>query len=159
MVKIRIISVGTNKESYFREGTDEYVKRLTRDVSFEFISVPETKLSSSPSQGEIEAALEKERFLIEKNILKGSFVIAMCIEGKMLSSAEFAELIGSKLNTHSSFTFIIGGSFGLSENIKSCSDLKLSMSKMTFPHSLAKLILTEQIYRAFSINNGNRYNK
>ncbi len=159
MVKIKIINVGTNKESYFNEGIDEYVKRLQKEVSFEFVSVPEFKLPSNPNENEINNALNKEASLIENLIPKNSFVIAMCIEGKQFSSAEFADLFREKLNYFSSFCFIIGGSFGLSNTVKSKAQLKLSMSKMTFPHTMAKLILSEQIYRAFSINGGGRYNK
>lgn len=159
MVKIRIINVGTNKEGYIREGIEEYTKRLSKVAQVEFVSVPETKLPSSPSDSEIYSALLKDADLISKNILKGSFVFAMCIEGKQLSSIEFSEMISSGMLSFSSFTFIIGGSFGLSDRIKSIADYKLSMSKMTLPHSLAKLVLCEQIYRAFSILGGSKYNK
>ncbi len=159
MVKIKIINVGTNKESYFNEGINEYVKRLKKDVLFEFISIPEYKLTNNPSENEIKNGLDKEASLIEKHISKNSFVIAMCIEGKQLTSSEFADLFKDKMNSFSSFSFIIGGSFGMSEKIKSLANMKLSMSKMTFPHTMAKLILSEQIYRAFSINSGGRYNK
>ena len=159
MVKIKIINVGTNKETYFNEGINEYVKRLKKDVLFEFISIPEYKLSNNPNENEIKVGLEKESFLIEKYIQKNSLLIALCIEGKQITSLEFANMFNDKLNHYSSFTFIIGGSFGLSEKIKNLADIKLSMSKMTFPHTMAKLILSEQIYRAFSINNGGRYNK
>ncbi|MBQ5320556.1 MAG: 23S rRNA (pseudouridine(1915)-N(3))-methyltransferase RlmH [Oscillospiraceae bacterium] len=159
MVKIKIINVGTNKESYFKEGINEYIKRLSPFASVEMISLPETKLPFSPSDAEIKAGLEKEADFVLKNIPPSSFVFALCIEGKELSSEEFSILLQNKMSSYSSFTFIIGGSFGLSEEIKRKADNKLSFSKMTMPHTLAKLFLAEQLYRAFSIMNGGKYHK
>lgn len=159
MVKIKIINVGTNKESYFIDGIKEYIKRLTPFASAEMVSVPETRLSENPSKTEIQIGLKKEADLILKNIPSGSFVFALCIEGNGLSSEEFSSILESKMSAFSSFTFIIGGSFGLSSEIKNRADYKLSFSKMTMPHTLAKLFLTEQLYRAFSIMNGGKYHK
>ena len=123
------------------------------------ISVPETRLSENPSKTEIQIGLKKEDDLILKNIPSGSFVFALCIEGNGLSSEEFSSILESKMSAFSSFTFIIGGSFGLSDEIKKRAYYKLSFSKLTMPHTLAKLFLTEQLYRAFSIMYGGKYQK
>lgn len=159
MVKIKIINVGTNKESYFREGIDEYLKRLSPYASVEMVSVPEHRLPSSPSESEIKAGIEKEKDMILKHIPNSTCLFALCIEGRELSSEEFSKLLENKMSLSNSFTFVIGGSFGLSEELKNKSDFKLSFSKMTMPHTLAKLFLTEQLYRAFSIMNGGKYHK
>ncbi|MBR6670428.1 MAG: 23S rRNA (pseudouridine(1915)-N(3))-methyltransferase RlmH [Ruminococcus sp.] len=157
-MNIKLIVIGKLKEEYLRNACGEYIKRLSRYCNFELFELDEFRLSDNPSQKEICSALEKEAEMIKK-YAKG-YIIPMCIEGKQLSSTELSEKICSVgINGQSTITFIIGSSFGLSETIKSMADLKLSMSKMTFPHQLARVMLLEQIYRAFSISEGSKYHK
>ena len=158
MMNVTIISVGKLKEKYLRDAIAEYSKRLQAFCNFRIIELDESRLSEKSSQREIEQALETEG----KNILRNSqgFIFSMCIEGKQLSSEEFAQKFTDiGVSGTSAVTFIIGSSFGLSDEVKRKSDFKLSMSKMTFPHQLARVMLAEQIYRAFQINNGGKYHK
>ena len=160
MLSVKLICVGKMKEKYYLDAFEEYRKRLGAYCRFELDELPEQRLSDSPSPGEISAALEKEAVEIEKRIPSGAAVVAMCIEGTQKSSTELAGLFESWANGGKSrLCFIIGGSFGMSESIKSRAALKLSMSKMTFPHHLARVMLCEQIYRAFTINEGSKYHK
>ena len=160
MINIFIICVGKNKEKFYNDAFQEYAKRLSAVCTFRLIEIPEYRLPDRPGEKEIEKALSIEAETIRKNIEKGSILIALCIEGKHYSSNEFAQLLdASMLSGNSSFTFVIGGSYGLSESIKKQADLKLSMSSMTFPHHLARIMLAEQIYRAFQILEGSRYHK
>lgn len=157
-MNINLIAVGKLKEDYLRDACGEYIKRLGRFCAFELHELDEARLGDSPSQREIEAALAREAAQIKK-YAKG-YVIPMCIEGKQLSSPELSEKISQAgVNGFSTATFIIGSSFGLHEEIKSMGQLKLSMSKMTFPHQLARVMLLEQIYRAFQIASNGRYHK
>ena len=157
-MNVTIISVGKLKEKYLRDAIAEYSKRLQAFCNFRIIELDESRLSEKSSQREIEQALETEG----TNILRNSqgFIFSMCIEGKQLSSEEFAKKFTDiGVSGTSAVTFIIGSSFGLSDEVKRKSDFKLSMSKMTFPHQLARVMLAEQIYRAFQINNGGKYHK
>jgi 23S rRNA (pseudouridine1915-N3)-methyltransferase len=160
MISVFIICVGKNKEKYYDEAFREYVKRLSPICMVKLLEVPEYRLSDRPGAKEIDKALAIEAEAIRKVISKGSKIIALCIEGKSFSSSEFAGLLNdSMISGNSAFTFVIGGSYGLSESIKKLSDLKLSMSSMTFPHHLARIMLIEQIYRAFQILEGAQYHK
>lgn len=157
-MNVRIVCVGKLKEKYLRDAVDEYTKRIRRFCNFEIKELDEFRLSEKPSDKEIEKALEGEG----KNILKEcrGYKIAMCIEGERFDSPEFADkLYKAGAEGGSSVTFIIGSSFGLSEEVKNASEMKLSMSEMTFPHQLARVMLTEQIYRAFQIKNNGKYHK
>lgn len=157
-MNVKLIVIGKLKEDYLRSACNEYIKRLSRYCSFEVHELDECRLSDNPSQKEIDSALSKEAESIKKHA-KG-YIIPMCIEGKQLASRELSEKIENiGINGQSTVTFIIGSSFGLSDTIKSMSDFKLSMSKMTFPHQLARVMLLEQIYRAFSISEGGKYHK
>ncbi len=157
MLSVYIIAVGPLKEKYFREAADEYKKRIGNVTEIE---IKEEKLPASPSDSQISAALEKEAERILEAIPKRSFVVPMCIEGKQMSSEEFsAALDNAALSGRSSVTFIIGSSHGLSDKVKRSADLKLSMSKMTFPHKLARVMLYEAVYRAFEISSGSKYHK
>lgn len=157
MLSVYIIAVGSLKEIYFREAADEYKKRIGNVTEIE---IKEEKLPASPSDSQISAALEKEAERILEAIPKRSFVVPMCIEGKQMSSEEFsASLDNAALSGRSSVTFIIGSSHGLSDKVKRTADLKLSMSKMTFPHKLARVMLYEAVYRAFEISSGSKYHK
>lgn len=160
MLTVNIICVGNLKEKYLKDAVDEYKKRLSAFCKFDIIEIAEQRLSDKPSESEINLALEKEAEKILQKVPKGSAIIPMAIEGKQLSSEKLADTVSDfALKGFSSISFIIGSSFGLSQNIKSKANLLLSMSKMTFPHQLARVMLCEQIYRAFSIINHTKYHK
>lgn len=157
-MNINLIVIGKLKEEYLRSACAEYIKRLSRFCTFELHELDECRLSENPSEKEIAAALGKEAEQI-KRFLKG-FIIPMCIEGRQLSSIDFSQKISSAgINGFSAVTFIIGSAFGLAEEIKSMGNFRLSMSEMTFPHQLARVMLLEQIYRAFQIASGGKYHK
>ena len=159
MLKIKIITVGNLKESSMREICAEYAKRLSGYCSLEIVELRESRLPDSPSASQISAALSEESALISAQIPQNSICVPLCVEGKQRSSEELAEKIDSYQSRSSCICFIIGSSYGLSDEIKSRADLKLSFSKMTFPHQLMRVILLEQTYRAFMINAGSTYHK
>ncbi len=160
MLSVTIIAVGQLKEKYFREAADEYKKRLGGPSKVSEIEIKEEKLPEGPSDAQIKAALDSEADRIIAAIPKRSFVVTMCIEGKQYSSTEFASILeNASLQGKSAITFIIGSSHGLSDRVKNLSDLKLSMSKMTFPHKLARVMLFEAVYRAREISAGGKYHK
>lgn len=160
MIRINIICVGSLKEKYLKDAVAEYAKRLNGLCSFGITEINEVRISDNPSQSEIDAALEKEGALILKKIAPNSKTVAMCIEGRELTSPGLARLIsGYAVGGCSTVNFVIGGSFGLADSVKCKADLRLSMSPMTFPHQLARVMLCEQIYRAFMINQGSKYHK
>lgn len=159
MIKLHLICVGKLKESYWRDAFAEYEKRLGQFCSFTLTELQEYRLPSDPSVAQIVAALDEEGERLEK-ISTGSKRIALCIEGKEFSSVEFAEKIEAYgVQGYGSIDFIIGSSFGLSPHIKEKADLRISFSPMTFPHQLARVMLMEQIYRAFQIMNHGKYHK
>lgn len=158
MMNVNIIALGKLKESWFREACSEYIKRLSAFANVTVKEPEPVQLPQNPSPAQIEKALCREADAI-RSCIKGGVNIAMCIEGKTLSSVQLAEKIENLSNTSSTINFIIGSSFGLSESFKQSCDFKMSMSPMTFPHSLARVMLLEQIYRAFSINNNGKYHK
>ena len=160
MQKITVISVGRLKEDFFKSAEKEYAKRLSGFCNLKIIEVSQQQLPSNPSDGQVEAALLTEAEDIISKIPKGSEVVTLCIEGKLYSSEELSNIIENNANMGTGhMTFIIGGSFGLSEKVKSMSKIRLSMSKMTFPHRLARVMLLEQVYRAFQIEVGSKYHK
>lgn len=160
MISVKLICVGKMKEKYYISAFEEYRKRLGAFCKFELVELNEQRLSDSPSDKEIFSALEKEAAEIEKHIPTGAAVTALCIEGTLKSSTELASQLRKWTNAgKSKLCFIIGGSFGMSDRIKASADLKLSMSKMTFPHHLARVMVIEQIYRAFTIIDGSKYHK
>lgn len=157
-MNINIIAVGKLKDNFYKESSSEYIKRLGGFCKVNIIEIPENVLPENPSEKEIKNSLEKESLLIQNKIT--GTPIALCIEGKSYSSAEFSKLISDyQINGKSTLDFIIGGSFGLSESIKNTADKKISMSQMTFPHTLARVMLLEQIYRSFTIINNKKYHK
>lgn len=159
-MNITIIALGKLKEKYLRDAITEYSKRISAYGKIDIIELNPTRFSDNPSQAEINSALSKEADEIKKKIPNGSFVFALCIEGKEKSSEAFAKAISeAALNGKSNLVFIIGSSFGLAPEIKSIADFKLSFSPMTFPHQLMRVMLLEQIYRAFQINNNGKYHK
>ena len=159
MVSVTLLVVGKLKESYWREACAEYAKRLKAFCTFSIVELPESRLPDDPSPALIEKALEEEG---EKLLAaaKGSAVIPLCIEGKELSSPQLAQRLEDLASRGvSSVSFIIGSSFGLAERVKRAGAVRLSMSPMTFPHQLARVMLCEQIYRAFQIQNHGKYHK
>ncbi|MBQ7906651.1 MAG: 23S rRNA (pseudouridine(1915)-N(3))-methyltransferase RlmH [Clostridia bacterium] len=160
MLNIKIISIGDLKESYLREACAEYTKRMGAWAKVEHIQLKEERIAESPSASQIEACLASEEKRIFEKIPQRAYVIAMCVEGKMLSSPELAEKISSVLSMgKSELVFIIGSSYGLSPAVKERADLKLSISRLTFPHQLLRVILCESVYRALTIINGTKYHK
>ena len=160
MLNIRIVCVGKLREQFFVDAFNEYSKRLSAYCKFECAELNETKLGSSPSDKEIAAALDKEAADIERALGKDAYVIAMCVEGMQLKSEDLAQRISSlAVAGRGRICFVIGGSFGISPRIKQRADMRLSMSEMTFPHHLARVMLAEQIYRAFKISEGSKYHK
>lgn len=155
---INLIVIGKLKEDYLRNACAEYIKRLARYCTFELHELEECRLSENPSEKEILAALKKEGEQIRR--FARGFIIPLCIEGKQLTSPQLSEKIsGAALAGNSTVTFIIGSSFGLDQDIKNMGNLRLSMSAMTFPHQLARVMILEQIYRAFQISTGGKYHK
>ena len=160
MQNITLICIGRLKESYLRDAVSEYIKRLSGLCRLNLVELPAEKLSDNPSKKEIENALENEGKRILEKIPKGAYVYTMCIEGKQKSSEELSsEMDSLAVRGYSNIAFIIGGSFGISERVKSVSDYRLSMSKMTFPHQVARVMLLEQIYRSIQISIGTKYHK
>ena len=160
MLAIRVLCVGKLKERFYTEAAAEYEKRLGPFCKLELIELQEERLGERPSQAEIDAALQRESERIERKFLKDASLIALCVEGKQLSSEEVSELLTrTEGSGRSRMNLVIGGSFGLAPDIKARADLRLSMSKMTFPHHLARVMLLEQIYRGFQIRDGSRYHK
>ena len=159
MINVTLIAVGKLKEKYLRDAVAEYFKRLGAFCKINIIEIDEEKVGDNPSKAQIDNVLEKEGQRIIKKIPKSSSVITLCIEGKEYSSEELAKKIADISMTSSHITFIIGGSLGLSDTVKSKSALRLSFGKMTLPHQLMRVVLLEQIYRAFKINNNESYHK
>ena len=159
MISINIICIGKLKEKYLVDAINEYSKRLSTSCKFSVIELAEERLSDNPSQAEIEKGLELEGKNIIDKMPKGSYTFSMCIEGKEITSEDLSKRIEEISFDHSTINFVIGGSFGLSNEVKDKSDFKLSMGKMTFPHQLARVMLTEQIYRAFQISKNTHYHK
>ncbi len=150
---IKIICVGKIKEKYLKEAIEEYKKRLSKYTKLEIIEVNDI------DSKDINIILSKEKELIEKNIYQKDYVITLEIEGDMLDSNELSSKIDAIFNKNSNITFIVGGSYGIHSDIKNRSNYKLSFSKLTFPHQLFRVMLLEQIYRVFKINNNESYHK
>lgn len=161
MIKINIICIGKIKEKYFTDAIGEYSKRLSSFCKFSIIELNEEKIrNNTPNQGQIAEVLNAEGKRILQKLDSSDYVIAMCIEGRLMSSEELSNVIDSAaISGKSTVDFIIGGSYGLSEDVKNRADLRLSMSRMTFPHQMARMILSEQIYRAFEISSNGKYHK
>jgi 23S rRNA (pseudouridine1915-N3)-methyltransferase len=152
--------VGKLKEKFYADAAAEYAKRLSRYCKLTIRELPEERLPEHPSQAQIDAALAKEADAIREKLPAGACVVAMCIEGQMRSSDELAALVRTwESNGSKHLVFLIGGSCGLHPSIKQEAWAQLSMSPMTFPHHLARVMLLEQIYRAYQINAGTKYHK
>ena len=160
MQSVTILCVGKLKERFYADACAEYAKRLTRLCRLSVLELPEERLSENPSRSQIDAALEREADAIEAKLPRGGIVAALCVEGTLFSSEQLAAVLERyAVQGASQLTFLIGGSFGLAERVKSRADRRLSMSPMTFPHHLARVMLLEQIYRAYQIQAGTRYHK
>lgn len=159
-MNVTLICMGRLKEDYLRAACAEYSKRLQAFCRFNVEELEAERLPDDPSQAEITAALEKEGDRIIGRIPRGAYTVALCIEGKQQSSEELAQLlVNIPVQGNGTAVFIIGSSYGLSDKVKGAAQLKLSMSKMTFPHQLARVMLMEQVYRAYSIINNRHYHK
>lgn len=160
MFDITLIAMGKLKEKFYISASAEYEKRLKGFCTFRILELPESRLPENPSPAEISAGLEKEADLILTKIPKGAWFCALTPEGKLLSSEDLAAKISDVKNTgKSSVCFLIGSSFGMAQRIKDKADFKLSMSPMTFPHHLARVMVLEQIYRSEAIQSGSKYHK
>lgn len=160
MFDITLITVGKLKEKFYISAADEYTKRLRGYCDFRLIEIPEVHLPDSPSPSDISAALEKEAELILAKIPKGAWFCTLTPEGKIISSEELAgKMKDVKLSGKSSACFLIGSSFGMSNQLKEKADFKLSMGRMTFPHHLARIMVLEQLYRSEAIQAGSKYHK
>lgn len=160
MFEITLIAVGKLKEKFYLSAVNEYEKRLKGYCQFKILELPETRLPDSPSPAEINAGLEKEADLIISKLPKGCWFCVMTPEGKLLSSEALADKLKDvKVSGKSSACFLIGSSFGIAARIKDRADFKLSMSPMTFPHHLARVMVLEQLYRAEAIQAGSKYHK
>ena len=160
MFEITLIAMGKLKEKFYLSAAAEYEKRMKGYCTFRILELPEVRLPEDPSPAEIQAGLEKEADLILSKIPKGSWFCVLTPEGKMLSSEALAEKLGTvKLSGKSSACFLIGSSFGMTQRIKDKADFRLSMSPMTFPHHLARIMVLEQLYRAEAIQAGSKYHK
>lgn len=156
MIKINVVCVGKVKENYFTDGIAEYAKRLQKFCKFEITEVQEENYTKfSPSL--VPSILEKEAERIIPHL--SGYVICSAIEGKKFSSEKFAERLKKAADTSGKITFVIGGSYGVSESVKKLADELVSFSDMTFPHTLFRVMLSEQIYRAFTIISGSAYHK
>ncbi len=159
MLTINIICVGKLKEAYLREATEEYAKRMKPLCKLTVVELPEERVGDNPSNAEIQHTITAESERIMAKLGRSDYVIAMCVEGKNISSEELSKRLGDISMTHSTVDLIIGGSWGLSDALKARADFKLSMGKMTFPHQLCRVMLLEQLYRAFQIRRGTKYHK
>ena len=157
-MKIRIVAVGKLKEKYLREGVAEYEKRLAPFASVELRETREEYMAENPSEAQRQQTLAKEGERLLRLVPERSFLIVLDVKGKLLSSEALAkELAGLALQGRSDLTFLIGGAFGLSPAVRERADLRISFSPMTFTHQMVRLLLYEQIYRAFKINRGEKY--
>ena len=160
MQKITVLCVGKLKEKFYLDAVAEYTKRLQRCCKLEVIELPESKLPEEPSPAQIQQALDTEAAAISAKLPRGGALVAMCIEGSPCSSEEMSRKMQQlAVSGSTQVTFLIGGSVGLSEELKRRADWRLSMSPMTFPHHLARVMLLEQIYRCFKIINNEPYHK
>ena len=160
MQKVTLLCVGKLKETFYMDAAAEYAKRLSRFCRLELTELPEERLPEDPSPAQVEAALLKEAAAIRARLPSGAALIALCVEGELRSSEALARQLDAWASQGvGQLVFLIGGSFGLHPSIKGSAKLRLSMSPMTFPHHLARVMVLEQIYRAYQINAGTRYHK
>lgn len=160
MIAVTVIALGKLKESYMRAFSAEYEKRLSAFCKLQIVELTPERLPENPSQSEIDRALEREAKQISAKLPQNAYVFSMCIEGKQMNSTAFSQKISTlAVSGVSNIVFLLGSSFGLDETLKKQSDFRFSMSEMTFPHQMARVMLLEQLYRAFQIANGGKYHK
>ena len=160
MQRVSILCVGKLKEKFYMDAAAEYQKRLSRHCRLEILELPEERLPDNPSPAQIQVALAREAETVRAKLPSSSAIIALCVEGELCSSEELARRMDRWAGSgESHLVFLIGGSFGLDPSLKAQAKLRLSMSPMTFPHHLARVMLLEQVYRAFKINEGSNYHK
>ena len=160
MLNVKLICVGKMREKFYIEAFEEYRKRLQAYCRLELTEITEQRLSDRPAEKEIAAALEREGQEILKAVPADAYLVALCVEGKQMPSEGMAALIAARESSGKpKLCFVIGGSYGLAPAVKARADRRLSMSEMTFPHHLARVMLIEQVYRGFKINEGSQYHK
>ena len=159
MATVKFITVGTLKEDYLREAVSEYEKRLSGFCKVENINLKEYKLPNDPSDAEIQKALSEEAKSIISAMGERSYKVIMCVEGKQYSSEDLAEMLDKAFLRANEICFVIGSSHGLSERVKRECDVRLSVSALTFPHQLMRVVLFEALYRSFTILAGKKYHK
>ena len=158
-MQITVISVGTIKESYLRDALQEYNKRIGTYATLREISIPESRITNEDDPRQVAAALSQEGEAILSRIPTGAYKVALCVEGKQFSSEELAGIVADARDTSGKLVLIIGSSHGLAPTVKAACDLRLSVSKLTFPHQLMRVILSETLYRSLTILAGKRYHK
>lgn len=158
-MKVSILCVGKIKEKFYTDAIAEYAKRMKRFADFEIIEIPDERIPDNASDKEKELVKTREGEKLLTKLKPDSYIITLCIEGKTLSSTELADTMQTAYLNTNNITFIIGGSLGLSDEVKLKSSLKLSFGRMTLPHQLMRVVLSEQIYRSFMINSGSAYHK
>ncbi|AQP43402.1 23S rRNA (pseudouridine(1915)-N(3))-methyltransferase RlmH [Streptococcus gallolyticus subsp. gallolyticus] len=159
-MKVKIIAVGKLKEKYLKDGIAEYGKRMSRFAKFEIVELADEKTPDNASAAQNQQIMEKEGERILAKISERDYVIVLAIEGKQLSSEAFSQVIAdATLRGYSDIVFVIGGSLGLADKVKKRANLRLSFGLLTLPHQLMRLVLSEQIYRAFMIQQGSPYHK
>ena len=159
MLQVTVIAVGNLKEAYWRDALSEYEKRLRAFCNFEMTVLKESKLPEAPTDGEIRGALDDEAKRILAAIPPRAYRIALCVEGKQYSSQELAKRLEIAANEHGQIALIIGSSHGIAPQVKSACDLRLSVSELTFPHQMMRVMLLEILYRCFNIQKGTKYHK
>ena len=160
MLNVKLICVGKMREKFYIDAFEEYRKRLQAYCRLELTEITEQRLSDRPAEKEIAAALEREGQEILKAVPADAYLVALCVEGKQMPSEGMAALIAARESSGKpKLCFVIGGSYGLAPAVKARADRRLSLSEMTFPHHLARVMLIEQVYRGFKINEGSQYHK
>ena len=159
MLTVRLITVGTLKEAYWRDAVAEYQKRLAGFCHFESVNLKEVRLPDNPSQAQITAALEQEGQAMIAHLHARAYKIALCVEGKQMSSEALAKKLDEVSSRSSEICVVIGSSYGIAPVVKAACDLRLSLSELTFPHQLARVVVCEVIYRCMNILHGTKYHK
>lgn len=159
MLNVTVITVGNLKEGYLREAAAEYEKRLGSFCRLEMIQLKETKLPEAPTEGQIAAALTAEGKQILAAMPPRAYRIAMCVEGQQLSSEQLAQRLEEIGNTHGAVCLVIGSSYGIAPEVKAACDFRFSVSRLTFPHQLMRVLLLETVYRSLGIIKGTKYHK
>ena len=159
MLRIKLITVGTLKESYLREAVHEYEKRLSAYAKVEILELKEGRVAENPSAADISAVLEKEADAILAVVPPRAYTVALCVEGQQKSSEQLATLLEDAMSRSSDLCLVIGSSHGLSPRVKKAADYRLSVSALTFPHQLMRVLLLETVYRSLSILHGSKYHK